>query len=74
VETHRLLGRPGSVWRELPRRIAVTALLAPFGLLPRQSTHLIQYRWRLAYSLGFILAALTWGSRTPCAQPGGQAA
>jgi glycosyltransferase involved in cell wall biosynthesis len=57
VRTRRLLGRPGAVWRELPRRIAVAALLAPSGLLPRSSTHLVQCRWRLAYALGFIRAA-----------------
>jgi glycosyltransferase involved in cell wall biosynthesis len=68
VRTRRLLGRPGSVWRELPRRIAMAALLAPFGLLPRQSTHLVQCRWRLAYSLGFILAALGWGAQAACAR------
>jgi len=57
VRTRRLLGRPGAVWRELPRRIAVAALLAPSGLLPPGSTHLVQCRWRLAYALGFIRAA-----------------
>jgi glucosyl-dolichyl phosphate glucuronosyltransferase len=71
VRTHRLLGRPGSVWRELPRRIATAVLLAPSGLLPRQSTHLIQCRWRLAYSLGFIRAALERGPRAAGARPGG---
>ncbi len=58
VLTRRLLGRPGAVWRELPRRIAVAALMAPSGLLPRRSTRLVRCRWRLAYALGFIRAAL----------------
>ena len=62
VRTRRLLGRPGEVWRELPRRIVVAALLAPSALLPRHSTHLVPYRWRLAYALGFIHAALGWGA------------
>ena len=62
VRTRRLLGRPGEVWRELPRRIVVAALLAPSALLPRHSTHLVPYRWRLAYALGFIRAALGWGA------------
>jgi glycosyltransferase involved in cell wall biosynthesis len=58
VLTRRLLGRTGDVWRELPRRIVVAALLAPSCLLPRQSTRLINWRWRLAYSAGFLRAAL----------------
>jgi glycosyltransferase involved in cell wall biosynthesis len=62
VRTRRLLGRPGEVWRELPRRIAVAALLAPSALLPRHSTHLVPCRWRLAYALGFIHAAFGWGA------------
>lgn len=57
VLTRRLLGRPGAVWRELPRRLAVTALLAPFGLLPQRSTRLMPCRWRLAYAAGFVRAA-----------------
>ena len=60
VRTRRLLGRPGAVWRELPRRILVAALLAPSALLPRHSTRLVPCRWRLAYALGFIRAALGW--------------
>ena len=58
VLTRRLLGNSGTVWRELPRRIAVAALLAPTGLLPRDSTWLIALRWRLAYAAGFVRAAL----------------
>ncbi len=57
VLTRRLLGHPGAVWRELPRRIAVALLLSPVALLPRHSTRLIACRWRLAYALGFIRAA-----------------
>lgn len=58
VRTRRLLGRGGAVWRELPRRLAVAALCAPAGLLPRSSTRLLGCRWRLAYAAGFIHGAL----------------
>jgi len=58
VRTRRALGRPGDVWQELPRRIAVAALLAPSALVRHCSTHLVPCRWRLAYALGFIRAAL----------------
>jgi glycosyltransferase involved in cell wall biosynthesis len=58
VRTRRLLGRPRDVWRELPRRVAVAALLAPAALIPRRCTRLIPCRWRFAYALGFIRAAL----------------
>ena len=58
VRTRRALGRPGDVWHELPRRIAVAALLAPSALVRRRSTLLVPCRWRLAYALGFIRAAL----------------
>jgi glycosyltransferase involved in cell wall biosynthesis len=64
VLTRRLLQRPMEVWRELPRRIAVAALCAPAGLLPHCSTRLIGARWRLAYALGFIRAALGWHADT----------
>ncbi|HEY3848693.1 MAG TPA: glycosyltransferase [Acetobacteraceae bacterium] len=60
VLTRRLLRNKAEVWRELPRRIAVAALCAPAGLLPRRSTRLIGARWRLAYALGFIRAAFGW--------------
>jgi glycosyltransferase involved in cell wall biosynthesis len=60
VLTRRLLGQQLSVWRELPRRIAVALLCAPTGLLPRQCRWLIGVRWRLAYALGFIRAAFGW--------------
>jgi glucosyl-dolichyl phosphate glucuronosyltransferase len=58
VLTCRLLGRSGAVWRELPRRLAVATLMAPFGLLPLRSTRLLGCRWRLAYAAGFIRGAL----------------
>ncbi len=58
VRTRRRLGDPASVWKELPRRVAVAALLAPFGLFPRASKRLVACRWRLAYAVGFIRAAL----------------
>jgi glucosyl-dolichyl phosphate glucuronosyltransferase len=60
VLTRRLLSRQAEVWREVPRRIAVVALFAPAGLLPRRSTRLIGARWRLAYALGFLRAAFGW--------------
>jgi glycosyltransferase involved in cell wall biosynthesis len=69
VRTRRLLGRPGAVWRELPRRIAVAALLAPSGLLPRHSIRLVHCRWRLAYALGFIRAAFGCKSLATLARP-----
>jgi glycosyltransferase involved in cell wall biosynthesis len=58
VLTRRLLNHRGSVWRELPRRLAVMALLSPSGLLPLDSRHLLACRWRLAYAAGFVRAAL----------------
>jgi len=60
VRTRRVLGRPGAVWRELPRRVAVALLFAPSALLPRDSTRLVACRWRLAYARGFIRGALSW--------------
>jgi len=58
VLTRRLLGLRAAVWRELPRRLALAALLAPLALLPRDSTRLVPGRWRLAYAAGFVRAAL----------------
>jgi glucosyl-dolichyl phosphate glucuronosyltransferase len=60
VLTRRMQRHPADVWRELPRRCAVALLCAPAGLLPHSSTRLIGPRWRLAYALGFIRAALGW--------------
>ncbi|MFL5282668.1 MAG: glycosyltransferase family 2 protein [Rhodopila sp.] len=60
VLTQRLLHQADNVWRELPRRLLVGLLLAPFGLIPRHSTMLLGARWRLAYAAGFIRAALGW--------------
>ena len=60
VLTQRMLHHPESVWRELPQRLAVAALLAPAALIPRRSTKLLGARWRLAYAIGFIRAALGW--------------
>ncbi len=57
VRTRRLLGRPGAVWRELPRRLLVALAFAPLGLLPRGSVRMIGARWRLAYATGFIRGA-----------------
>jgi glycosyltransferase involved in cell wall biosynthesis len=71
VRTRRLLGRPGEVWQELPRRIAVAALLAPSAMLPRHSKRLVPCRWRFAYALGFIRAALGWDATASPERPGG---
>jgi glycosyltransferase involved in cell wall biosynthesis len=60
VLTRRLLQRPESVWRELPRRLAVAFLLAPACLLPSHSTLLLAARWRAVYAMGFIKAAFGW--------------
>jgi len=60
VRTRRLLGHPGAVWRELPRRLAVAALCWPLALWPRNSVRLIGARWRLAYATGFIRGAAYW--------------
>lgn len=57
VMTRRML-RQGPIWREMPRRLVVAAACAPVGLLPRRCSWLIGARWRLAYALGFIRAAL----------------
>ena len=60
VLTRRLLHHPESVWRELPRRLLVAALLGPSYLIPRHSTFLLAARWRVAYATGFIRAAFGW--------------
>jgi glycosyltransferase involved in cell wall biosynthesis len=60
VLTRRLLHQPERVWRELPRRLLVAALLGPAWLVPRHSTVLLAARWRVAYAVGFIRAALGW--------------
>ncbi len=58
VMTRRLLGEHGFVSRALGRRLAVTLLLLPAALVPPDSTWLIGPRWRLAYSWGFVRAAI----------------
>jgi glucosyl-dolichyl phosphate glucuronosyltransferase len=73
VRTRRLLGRPHDVWRELPRRVAVAALFAPAALIPARCTRLIPCRWRFAYALGFIRAALDRDGTGSSAQQGCQA-
>lgn len=60
VTTRRLTRGAGSVWRELPRRLAVLALCGPAALLPARSPRLIAARWRFAYALGFVRSALGW--------------
>ena len=58
--TRRLLHQADTVWRELPRRMLIAAVLAPVALIPRGSTLLMGVRWRLAYAAGFIRAACGW--------------
>jgi hypothetical protein len=58
VISRRMLGHPGAVWRELPRRLAVALTCAPVSLLQRDGAGWIGLRWRFAYALGFIHAAL----------------
>jgi glycosyltransferase involved in cell wall biosynthesis len=58
VATHRLLGQSGTIWRELPRRLAVAFLLAPSAWVPASSSWLLGMRWRLAYAQGFVRMAL----------------
>lgn len=58
VLTRRRLGLAVDVWRELPRRLALAGLLAPAGLVSRHSPWLLGCRWRLAYAMGFVRAAL----------------
>jgi glycosyltransferase involved in cell wall biosynthesis len=60
VLTQRMLQHPETVWRELPRRLAVATLFAPAALIPRRSTLLLGARWRLAYAAGFVRAAFGW--------------
>jgi glycosyltransferase involved in cell wall biosynthesis len=67
VLTRRLLANPGSVWRELPRRLAVVCVFAPAALIPRRSTLLLAARWRLAYAAGFIRAAVGWNAASTAA-------
>jgi hypothetical protein len=66
--TRRLLHQPERVWRELPRRLLVAALLGPVWLVPRRSTVLLGARWRVAYAVGFIRAALGWHATTAAIQ------
>lgn len=60
VISRRLLGTPLAVWRELPRRIAVSLVLSPCWFMPSCSGSLIALRWRAAYAAGFIRAACHW--------------
>jgi len=60
VMSRRLLGRPGAVWRELPRRLLVALTCAPACLCRRDSPGGIAWRWRFAYARGFIRAAFRW--------------
>lgn len=61
VISRRLLGHPGAVWRELPRRLVVAALTwAPTTLWRQDGPGLIAWRWRCAYACGFIRTAFYW--------------
>ena len=60
VLSRRLLGHPGAVWRELPRRLLVALTCAPASLCRRDSPGWIGWRWRFAYARGFIRAAFRW--------------
>jgi len=60
VATRRQTRSAGSVWRELPRRLAVLALFGASALMPSGSSRLIALRWRVAYAAGFTRAALGW--------------
>lgn len=60
VVTRRLLGEGRAVWRALPRRCLVATLFAPTALIPPSSPALMAFRWRRAYSAGFVRAALGW--------------
>jgi glucosyl-dolichyl phosphate glucuronosyltransferase len=58
VLSRRRLGRSGSVWKEVPRRLAVAALFSPLLLWPATSHRFVAARWRLAYARGFLGVAL----------------
>jgi len=60
VISRRLLGHPGAVWRELPRRLLVALTCAPATLCRPDSPDWIGWRWRFAYARGFIRAAFRW--------------
>ncbi len=62
VLTRRLLGEKQMMRRETLRRLGVVLLLLPASLIPRGSASLLGCRWRLAYSLGYLQAALGWRS------------
>jgi glucosyl-dolichyl phosphate glucuronosyltransferase len=74
VLTRRLTGRPWSVWREAPRRLAVLLLFAPAALCPAGATRLIGLRWRLAYAAGFLRAACGWRAARTAARKATQVA
>jgi hypothetical protein len=73
VVTRRMLGASKAVWSELPRRVAVALLCAPFYLLPTRSTRCIAARWRLAYAVGFARTALGWHPGKAAARGGAAA-
>ena len=54
VVTSRVTATRNIAWRALPRRLLVAMLLLPMALVPTHSVKLLGYRWRLAYSLGFV--------------------
>jgi glycosyltransferase involved in cell wall biosynthesis len=58
VATRRMLGQPEQVWREFPRRLLVEMLTTFSDLVPKDSSRLLPFRWRLAYARGFTRMAL----------------
>ncbi len=59
VLTRKTLGYRTTIWKELPRRLAVALLCAPAAIVPKSSTRFMAPRWRLAYAAGFLKAALS---------------
>ena len=59
VATRRLTGSRRRVWWSLPRRLTVALLFLPIALLPSHSVWLLGWRWRQAYSRGFLHAVFT---------------
>jgi glycosyltransferase involved in cell wall biosynthesis len=59
VITSRVTSTGNAAWRSLPRRLLVAMLLLPVILMPVDSVKLLAYRWRLAYSLGFVRGMFT---------------
>jgi glucosyl-dolichyl phosphate glucuronosyltransferase len=62
VRTRRLLGQDALVRKEFPRRLLVEVITLPFTwLVHRDSTLLLELRWRHAYASGFTRETLSCG-------------